>query len=126
MENQEATEEVKYPQYRHIQVTSKKYGMKYELIWSDKFVEGMHNINGRSINNMITKIKKDTAGLNTCLKFIEPSFAVRDAVKGMSKEDLRKESINARNILMDWIAENNITNSFDNQLQLCVSKLLSI
>ena len=33
MESQEATEEeVKYPQYRHIQVTSKKYGMKYELI----------------------------------------------------------------------------------------------
>ena len=50
---------------------------------------------------MITKIKKDTAGLNTGLKFIEPSFVVRDAVKGMSKEDLRNESINARNILTD-------------------------
>ena len=50
---------------------------------------------------MITKIKKDTAGLNTGLKFIGPSFVVRDAIKGMSKEDLRNESINARNILMD-------------------------
>ena len=75
---------------------------------------------------MITKIKKDTAGLNTGLKFSELSFVVRDVVKGMSKEDLRNESINARNILTDWIAKNNIANSFDNQLQLCVGKLLSI
>ena len=75
---------------------------------------------------MITKIKKDTSGLNIGLKFIGPSFVVRDAIKGMSKEDLRNESINARNILMDWIAENNIANSFDNQLQLCGGKLLSI
>ena len=47
----------------------------------------MDNINGRSINNMITKIKKDTAGLKSGLKFTEPSFVVKDAIKGMPKED---------------------------------------
>ena len=123
MESQGAPgEEVKYSQWKHIQVTSKKYGNKYELIWSDKFIEGMHNINNRSITNMITKIKKDTEGLRAGLKFTQPSFVVRDAVKGMSKEDLQNESIQARNNLLDWIAENNIVNSFESQLQLCNGK----
>ena len=80
----------------------------------------MDNINGRLISNMITKIKKYTVGLKSDLKFTEPSFVVKDAIKRMPKEDWRNESINERNVLMEWIAENKIADSFNNLLRLSI------
>ena len=60
---------------------------------------------------MTTMIKRGTAGLKYDLNFINPSSVVKDTQK---KWDLRRESIKARNILMEWIVENKIANSFDN------------
>ena len=103
---------------KHIMLKSQKYKMHYELIWSEKFVDSVSNLNNRSFTNIIKKLKGNADEEEKKPEFGEKCLLINKLHKSMSESQIIQKSQKFQENLIEEIEANILTTDFGYRLRL--------